>query len=535
MNYNDRSNIFRIILLQLIAFVPTGCETVPQKELDLPPYITCPIPYFTDLAVDGMTADWDPSYVPLRILSDVCGNIPDTNDFRASFRMAWSEKGIYLLAEIRDDSLYEDPDNFWHGDGLELFLSPGRGSPNILQVSVRPGFDLPDAISSFNAYDHLRSEPISIAETNIAFCSRKTSLGYLLEGMVPLEMIRVEPHQDLMLAIQLYLNDADRKDDPENFSLPWYSVRESYRNPYAFHSVVLTADRYPEMSPELRACIVDGKTLQLKFISDRPYVGQVFHMISGTFNFRFKNTPVKAWTLPVDKISSEGKPLVGLLLEDQPLQVLDLGMAHYVYEQTDPPEWYENEIRIFEIMDRYNPPPDSAVLFTGSSTIRRWYSLSGDMYPQIVINRGFGGSVMNELNGNIDRIVFPYKPSRIFVYEGDNDIARGAEPAVFLDECSTFISHCQGRLPNTEIIFLSIKPSPSRMRYWKQMEQANQMLEYLCNKHENVIFLDISSPMFSKPGILKNDIYAKDGLHLNEKGYSLLRQVIMDHIMKPMD
>ena len=73
------------------------------------------------------------------------------------------------------------------------------------------------------------------------------------------------------------------------------------------------------------------------------------------------------------------------------------------------------------------------------------------------------------------------------------------------------------------------------MRHWKQMDRANQMLEDLCRKHEDVIFIDISTPMFMKPGILKNNIYAEDGVHLNDKGYSLLRQVILENIIKSMN
>jgi lysophospholipase L1-like esterase len=151
------------------------------------------------------------------------------------------------------------------------------------------------------------------------------------------------------------------------------------------------------------------------------------------------------------------------------------------------------------------------------------------MYPQIVINRGFGGSVMKELNQNIERIVFPYRPSRIYVYEGDNDITRGTEPESFLQECKFFIRQCQQRLPDTEIIFLSIKPSPARIRHWKQMDRANQMLEDLCGKEDKVTFIDISSSMFERPGTLRKDIYARDGVHLNEKGYALLKTVIMEN------
>jgi lysophospholipase L1-like esterase len=532
MMHFDHKNILRLVLLQILAITSIGCITGPENKLDLPPDIARNIPYLPGLIVDGGSGDWNPDYVPLRIFSDVCGNIPDTTDFQASFRMAWNEKGIFLLAEIKDDSLYEDPDHFWKGDGLELFLSQGRGSPNILQVSVRPGFDKSDSMATINAYNHLRSVSINTSEASIVFYSAKTSLGYLLEGMIPFEMINTDPQQDLVMATQLYLNDADREDDPNNYSLPWYSVRESYMNPYAFHNVSLTFDRYPEMLPELRICIVDEKTVQIKVISDRIFEGEVFRIISGSFKQRFKHKPIMEWTLPVEKISSGGEFFVGLLNEDQVLDVLDLGMAQHVYEKTDPPEWYENEIRIFEIMDRYDPPPDSVVLFTGSSTIRRWYNLAEDMYPQIVINRGFGGSVMKELNQNINRIVFPYKPFRIFVYEGDNDITKGTKPSSFLEECKVFISQCQQRLPGTEIIFLSIKPSPSRMRHWKRMDRANHLLKDLCMTHENVNFIDISTPMFKKPGILKDDIYAEDGVHLNDKGYALLRHAIMESANK---
>ena len=153
------------------------------------------------------------------------------------------------------------------------------------------------------------------------------------------------------------------------------------------------------------------------------------------------------------------------------------------------------------------------------------------MQPMEVINRGFGGSVMRELNLNMDRIVVPYKPSMIFVYEGDNDIARGISPEAFLKECNVFINRCRQDLPGTEIFFLSIKPSPSRMSQWEKMDRANQLLETLCSLYENVNFIDISTPMFAKPGMLKNDIYAEDRLHLNDKGYSLLREVILANVI----
>ncbi|MCK5462187.1 MAG: hypothetical protein KAI95_04195, partial [Bacteroidales bacterium] len=108
MMHYYRKKILRLILLQVLVITSITCVSGPEYKLDLPPDIARPIPYLPGLVVDGMSGDWNPNYVPLRILSDVCGNIPDTNDFQASFRMAWNEKGLFLLVEIKDDSLYED-------------------------------------------------------------------------------------------------------------------------------------------------------------------------------------------------------------------------------------------------------------------------------------------------------------------------------------------------------------------------------------------------------------------------------------------
>jgi lysophospholipase L1-like esterase len=529
---DSHKQLSRLILMPLITLIAAACAGGPENNPDLPPAIQRCIPYLSGLSADGLTGDWTEAYVPISIQADVCGNIPDSKDFQTLFRVAWNEGGIFILAEIRDDSLYEDPHDFWKGDGLELFLSHGRGSRDILQVSVIPGFDGPDSMAPCKAYDHLRSRSISTTDSGILFSSRRTRLGYLLEGIIPFETFSLEPGMGRIMAMQLYLNDADRENDPDNFSLPWYPVRESYMNPYAFQAVMLTADQYPGTMPELRACIVDEEMIRLKVIRDQSHDRPLLLIKPGSFRQRIhRNTLIKEWRLPADKLLSGDDTRVGLLFDDHPLQVLDLDMAQHVYENTDPPEWYENEIRIFEFMDRYDPPPDSAALFTGSSTIRRWYSLQEDIQPMEVINRGFGGSVMSELNLNMDRIVIPYKPSRIFVYEGDNDIARGTSPEAFLKECKAFINRCLQELPGTEIYFLSIKPSPSRMSHWKKMDRANQLLETLCSLYDHVHFIDISTPMFTASGMLKNDIYAEDRLHLNDKGYSLLREVVRENIV----
>jgi hypothetical protein len=46
--------------------------------------------------------------------------------------------------------------------------------------------------------------------------------------------------------------------------------------------------------------------------------------------------------------------------------------------------------------------------------------------PAPIIKRGFGGSLLSDSEHFADRIIIPYKPKRVFVYAGDNDLAAEA-------------------------------------------------------------------------------------------------------------
>src|SRR5690349_21577675 len=101
---------------------------------------------------------------------------------------------------------------------------------------------------------------------------------------------------------------------------------------------------------------------------------------------------------------------------------------------TQPAAPFGSEIRKFEESDRNHPPPKAAVLFVGSSSIRLWDTLAKDFPDQTVLNRGFGGSQIADSTRYADRIILPYRPKKIVLYAGDNDLAAGKSPQqVFAD------------------------------------------------------------------------------------------------------
>ena len=180
---------------------------------------------------------------------------------------------------------------------------------------------------------------------------------------------------------------------------------------------------------------------------------------------------------------------------------------------------FEKEINDFLHQDSVAFPPSGAWLFTGSSTIRKWENLKTDFNEIPVIQRGFGGSTMNDLNYYTDKIVTRYKPGKIIVYEGDNDLATGISPDELISQIGTFIKHVHNELPKTKIYFLSIKPSPSRQQYMQVQDETNSKLIKLISKSRKTYFIDIRPLMYDEKGKLRQDFFESDSLHITNDCY----------------
>jgi len=195
--------------------------------------------------------------------------------------------------------------------------------------------------------------------------------------------------------------------------------------------------------------------------------------------------------------------------------VLSFWLTIPVYSQ-----WaFEEEIMNFEKMDLSSPPGNEIVLFTGSSSIRMWKSLSEDFSKQNVINRGFGGSQFTDLLYYYDRVIYPYSPRKILIYEGDNDIANGKNADQVLSDFQLLADKMRLDFPDCKIAFISIKPSPSRWHLKDEMIKANQLIEQYCESND-ITFIDIFSPMIYN-GRPIPDLYISDSLHMTEKGYEI--------------
>jgi lysophospholipase L1-like esterase len=212
--------------------------------------------------------------------------------------------------------------------------------------------------------------------------------------------------------------------------------------------------------------------------------------------------------------------LLALLLSTCVFVSLMRGSPDPAHVADPDPERFEEEIAAFEQWDRQNSFPRDAVLFVGSSSIRMWPTAeSFSSLP--VINRGFGGSHISDVNHFAERIVLKYAPQLIVFYAGDNDIESGKSPQQVFDDFQAFARLVHDRLPSTRIVFLPIKPSLARWPKWRRMQDVNQRVEQLSHRDQRITYVDTATPMLGGDGKPRSELFLDDGLHLNASGYAL--------------
>lgn len=185
------------------------------------------------------------------------------------------------------------------------------------------------------------------------------------------------------------------------------------------------------------------------------------------------------------------------------------------------PEKWAGAIDQFTAADAKNPPLRNGIVFVGSSSIRMWTTLEKDFPGLPLINRGFGGSELGDSVAFADRIVTAYQPRTVVVYAGENDINAGKSPESVHAHFNAFRTKVHAALPQARIIFIALKPSPSRWKLKANMIRANELIAAECRQDKRLTFLDIWPDMLDAKGEPRPELFLKDMLHMKPEGYAI--------------
>ena len=70
------------------------------------------------------------------------------------------------------------------------------------------------------------------------------------------------------------------------------------------------------------------------------------------------------------------------------------------------------------------------------------------------------------------------------------------------------------------------------MKFWSEMEKANNLIEEYCSSNKDIHYINIVDPMIDSNGLVKQDLFKWDGIHLNEKGYEIWKAVIQPILLQ---
>ena len=186
------------------------------------------------------------------------------------------------------------------------------------------------------------------------------------------------------------------------------------------------------------------------------------------------------------------------------------------------------EIKAFRQQDSLRMPPPNEVLFIGSSSFRKWTDVQSYFPGTPIINRAFGGSTLPDVIYYANDVIFPYKAKQIVIYCGDNDLAASdtVTAAMVFGRFNKLYYLIRKEMPVVDIVFVSIKPSPSRRQLMKKDVEANKLISDFISHQEHAKFVDVYSRMLRPDGDPIPDLFLSDSLHMNAKGYAIWKEAI---------
>lgn len=191
--------------------------------------------------------------------------------------------------------------------------------------------------------------------------------------------------------------------------------------------------------------------------------------------------------------------------------------------------------------------PKGAIVMAGSSLAEQFpiYELTladqrRSINDPMIINRGIGGDVIDNLSMNLDTLIIELAPSKLFINIGSNDIGRlDYQEEILMLKYDTLLSQIKSQLPHLELYILSyypvnpnvasdipvdIKATMFATRTNEAIASANQQLQLLAKKH-NATYIDVHRCLLNSAGQLDEKLTI-EGIHLWPEAYVCVYEVL---------
>ena len=189
-------------------------------------------------------------------------------------------------------------------------------------------------------------------------------------------------------------------------------------------------------------------------------------------------------------------------------------------------EHFEREVAVLKRKVEKLENQIALTVFYGSSTIRLWKNMAQDLAPHQTLNLGFGGAFIHSLSHYFEDLFDGLAPQNIMLYLGGNDLTLGLDADQIIERITSFVHMIHDKFPETNIYNIAIKPSFERENELKQIRHINAGVQALADRLPYFHQLGLYDRLMDGNKI-RRDVLLQDGLHLNEKGYVELKELVL--------
>ena len=208
------------------------------------------------------------------------------------------------------------------------------------------------------------------------------------------------------------------------------------------------------------------------------------------------------------------------------------------YREAAEKKWSKS-IDAFDSQNETEADPADAIMFIGSSSIRRWSTMATDMAPYRTIRRGYGGAKYTDMAVFVQRLVSPHKYRALVMFVGNGVTGKPEDhtPDQIESLARHIVSVSHRHQPGAPVFLIEITPCEKRFEAWPKIRAVNARLREIALSTPDTYFIPTASHYLKPDGTPRAQMFVEDRLHLNEAGYKQWSTLIrrrLDDVFRSM-
>lgn len=194
----------------------------------------------------------------------------------------------------------------------------------------------------------------------------------------------------------------------------------------------------------------------------------------------------------------------------------------HAYLQKHPDNYWRTREAVYDVL----PGKEHSIVFMGNSLVDfcEW----NELFNKPIINRGLAGDTMDGMLKRVDQVT-KFKPSKIFLLACANDLpGKFTNLDTIYNKYKRLVDRIKSGDPDCKIHIISELPRSDFAPASRLVQSLNEKLVNL-SKEENIAYINAYNDLATDDGRL-NRSFSYDGLHMNGKGYLVMKKAIEPYI-----